>query len=230
MPAVNGSHRSSNDVYAADAVSGRVSTSSSPHASHSPVESVGRAVAHHAPLVGRLGVGVVRSVPEGAQQRHPLGVVPHARRDRPSDPGRGAHRRDTGGRIVHEVDDELRQHDVERLLVRGQPLGCRDADIDARNAPAALVDERLGRIDRRNARHAQQLDERVCERARPAPHVERPLAGADSCRGDVCRREARPVAADEPVVRARGRTLEHPGSLGRHLVDCPTPPHRRLAA
>src|SRR4051812_8692840 len=71
---------------------------------------------HHAGLVGcrrPVGLDLVRGIPERAQQCHPGGVVPHACghdtvRARDAD-----HLGQASVRVGEEVDDELRQRDIE---------------------------------------------------------------------------------------------------------------------
>ena len=78
------------------------------------------------------------------------GVIPDARRDDTVPPGHAGHLGEPRDRVLHEVDDELREGRVERFARERQPLGGRLPDVDARVASPRRGNERLGRIDGRH--------------------------------------------------------------------------------
>ena len=79
------------------------------------------------------------------------------------------------------MEDELGKRPVEGLVVEGERLRRREADIGAGDVHAALFDERLGRVDGCDmvgTDHARE-DGRQCTGA--AADVEHALPGVDAC-------------------------------------------------
>ena len=70
------------------------------------------------------------------------------------------------------MEDELGERPVEGLVLEGQRLGRRDADVRAGHARAALLDERLRRIDGRDVVGADDAGEDGRQRAGAAADVE----------------------------------------------------------
>jgi hypothetical protein len=85
-------------------------------------------------LVLRVGVDRVHGLPEHAERTLPAGVVPHAGRDGAAGPRHARHLPQSGDRIPHEVDDELRERGVERSVLEGQLFGGIEAHVDTRVA------------------------------------------------------------------------------------------------
>ena len=80
-------------------------------------------------------------------------MVPHACCDHTTGARDARHLGQSAYRIVHEVDDELRQGRVELVLSERQLFrGC-NAYVDTRMALACGRNELLRRIDRRDGRH-----------------------------------------------------------------------------
>ena len=82
-------------------------------------------------FVGRLGIELPNRRPEQAQWAPPTGVVPDARDDDSTRTGDSRHLAQAGDRIRHEMDDQLRESDVELGIGKGQLLGRRTPDVDA---------------------------------------------------------------------------------------------------
>ena len=78
-----------------------------------------------------------------------------------------------------KLDDELRERPVERLVVERELLGGPDTNVHAGQLRAADLDERLGRVDRRDVLRAGDGRERAGETARSAAHVEEPPPGLE---------------------------------------------------
>ena len=124
--------RSSKPSYSAVTTAGATRTSASPTADHSSLSSSGLQNRMVAPLVFRGRIERHRRVPEAPQQGHLPGVVPDRgahRAARMRDPLHLPHSR---RRIGHEVEDELRQGVVERVVLERQRLGGRALDLHAR--------------------------------------------------------------------------------------------------
>jgi hypothetical protein len=91
--------------------------------------------------------------------------------------------------VRDEVQDELRERGVERLVRPRQLFRRCLADVCAWDAGGAGREERLGRIGRGDGFHAQVIGEYGCERAGAAAHVERAHPGLDPGEVDEERRE-----------------------------------------
>jgi phosphoribosylamine--glycine ligase len=170
---------------------------------------LGRAVPHGSAFVRRFGVDLEGSVPEGTQHRHPVGVIPNARRDRPAFAGGGPHCADPGRGVVHEVDHELGHDHIERTSEVGKLFGAPESNVGANDPSAAGLDESGGRIDRRDPVRARDLGERVRESTGAAPDVEDQVALSHPRGGDVGARECAAIATDVAVVGVGGG--EHGG-------------------
>ena len=107
------------------------------------------------------GVDRVRRVPEGAEHRHPAAVVPRAGRDLAARLDDALHLPHAAFGVGHEVDDELREGGVERIVLERQLLGRGDADVRGRQPRAAGRDEGSGRVDGGDVLGADDLGERV---------------------------------------------------------------------
>ena len=87
-------------------------------------------------------------VPQGLRGPCTTAVIPDARDNRAARPGDASHLPHAGCRVGHEVDDELRESSIERVVRERQLLRGAEPDVDARVACASGLDERLRRIDR----------------------------------------------------------------------------------
>ena len=83
------------------------------------------------------------------------------------------------------MDDELRQGSVEGSILEREVLGGRTAHIDVRLALLRCDDEALGRIDRRDRRRAEALDQLGRQGTRTAADIEHSLALGDGDGGEV---------------------------------------------
>jgi hypothetical protein len=163
-------------------------------------------------LVVHLRVELARRAPERRQRRAVAGQVPDARRDDAARRRHARHLAQACDGIAHEVDDELREGNVEAGVRKRQLLGSGPADVDAGVAFARRLHERLGRVDGGDLLGAEPRDEFARKRARPAADVERAHPGTDT--GEVCelRCELHRITAHEPVVRL-GRDGERHSSM-----------------
>ena len=91
-----------------------------------------RAERHHRALVRCLRVDRDRRVPEHAQHRHALAVVPRAGSNRPAWPRDPPHLGDTRLGVAHEVDDELAEGGVERAVRERNHPAAADTDVGSR--------------------------------------------------------------------------------------------------
>jgi hypothetical protein len=99
-------------------------------------------------------------------------VIPHARRDNATRAGSRAHRLHAGLGIRHEVENQLRHHDVERRYKVGQRLCRAESNICSRYPSPARFDERGRRVDGCDALRTDRVGERLRQRARAAADVE----------------------------------------------------------
>ena len=171
-------------------------------------------------LVRDVRVDLVGGVPERAQRALAACVVPDAGRDDPAWAGHARHLAKPLNRVGHEVHHELSECRVERVVGKRQVL-CRGAhDVDAGMTLTCRLDERLRRIDGRDARRVQPADELGRERAGAATDVEHPLALSDL--REACERACEParVPTHEAVVRVSGNGEGHRRNLrvGEGLV------------
>ncbi len=160
-------------------------------------------------LIVDVGVELTRGVPEEPEGALAPTVIPDARRDDTIPPGHAGHLGQPRDRVLHEVDDELREGRVERVVREWQPLGWRLSNIDARMARPRRGDERLGWVDGRHRCRSQPRDQLGRERAGAAADVENPLPAAD--RGETCQltgQQAR-VPTHEVVVGLGGDIEAH---------------------
>ena len=127
-------------------------------------------------------------------------MVPHACCDHTTVARDARHLGQSAYRIVHEVDDELRQGRVELVVSEGQLFrGC-DAYVNTGMALACGRDELLRRIDRRDGRRFETSNEFRRQRPRTAADVEHPLAGRDLGKVRKRRRKPNGIPAHEAVV------------------------------
>ena len=90
--------------------------------------------------------------------------------------------REPGDGVRHEVDDELRDRGVERVVRKRQVLGRRLIHRDAGESLARRLDERLRRIDGDDRIRADAPDQLGRERTRAAADVEDALPFATPAR------------------------------------------------
>ena len=152
------------------------------------------AVAHGPAFVEALGLRVERGrgVPEAAQERHPVCVVPDRGSHGPARPGHPPHLAHAGRGVGHEVHDQLRESGIEGVVLERQRLRRGDLHPDSRHPRGARLGERLGGIDGGNALCPEPLRQRRRQRPGTAPHVERPLARLQPRSGDQRRRQLGP--------------------------------------
>ena len=115
------------------------------------------------------------------------------------------HLREPGDGVRHEVDDELRDRGVERVVRKRKVLGRRLFHRDAGEALARRLDERLRRIDGGDRVRADAPDQLGRERTRAAADVEDALPVRDAREVRELRGELDGVDAHKAVIR-----------LGRH--------------
>ena len=133
-------------------------------------------------------------------------AVPHADGDDAAWADDAAHLGDTGRRVVHERDDELRERGVERLVRPRELLGRRRLHVDAGQAALERRDERRRGIGGGGVRAAP--DELGRQRTGARADVEHALARLDAGEVGEDRREPDGVAAHEVVV-CGVRDVEH---------------------
>ena len=68
-------------------------------------------------------------------------VIPHASGDNPSGPGDATHLGQPRHRVTHEMDDELRERNIEGVTSERQILGRRGMDVDFRKPGTDGLDE-----------------------------------------------------------------------------------------
>ena len=122
--------------------------------------------------------GLANGLPVPAEHRHPAGHVPDAGGQQPTGPGHAGHLADRCRRVLHEVEDELREGAVEGAVLEGKGLGRRDADVGSRDARSAFLDERLRRVDGRHLVGADEFGEDGGEGAGAAADVQHVLPRA----------------------------------------------------
>ena len=112
-------------------------------------------------------------------------MVPDAGADQPAGAGDPPHLREPGDRVGHEVDDELGERGVDRVVVVGEVLGDTLLDLDAGHVLAGRRDEGGRRVDRQDLGGAVAAHQHLGEDAGPAAHVEK---GARRSEGRTSRR------------------------------------------
>ena len=143
------------------------------------------------------------------------GVIPDARRHRAARAGDAPHLAKPGDGVGHEVDDELGDRRIERVVGEGEGLGGRLAHVDARVPGARRLDERRGRIDRGDGLGAEPGDELRRQRPRAAPDVQDALARLHSPEIGHLWGEQDGVPAHEPVVGIGGDIERHAAIVRR---------------
>ena len=110
-----------------------------------------------------------RRFPERAQQLHSLGEVPDAGGGLAAGAEHAAHlaRRRLG--IGHEVEDELRERRIEPAVRERQRLRAAGLYVGTWIAPAALLDEGVGGVDRGDGLGAEPAYELFRQRPGPQP-------------------------------------------------------------
>ena len=78
------------------------------------------------------------------------------------------------------MEHELRKRPVEGLVLERKRLRRREADIGAGDVRAALLDERLGRVDGGDVVGTDHAGEDGRQRTRAAADVEHALPGSDT--------------------------------------------------
>ena len=101
-------------------------------------------------LILDLGIELARRIPEQAERGLTASVIPHARRHDTAWPNDAHHFAQPLPRICHEVNYELRENSIERLVRKRQLLCRRESHVDARVTVSGRRDEGLGRINSRN--------------------------------------------------------------------------------
>jgi hypothetical protein len=160
-------------------------------------------------FTGFIGVEFVHGIPERRQGRLPARVVPYARCDHPTLTCDPRHLGQAAYRIVHEVNDELRQGSVELTIGKRQRFGGCDAYVNSGMALLGGGGELLGRIDSRYGCRSETSDELGRQRARATADIERTVARYDL--GEVGKRRRQPngVPAHEAVVGVGGDGEAH---------------------
>ena len=85
-------------------------------------------------FVDEVAVELAGGLPVDAQRRSAAGQIPDGRGDDALASRDARHLPQPGDRLGHEVDDELRERRVERVVRERQALGGRLLDRDARDA------------------------------------------------------------------------------------------------
>ena len=127
-----------------------------------------------------VGVEGARAGPEALQRTAVAGVVPDAGRHRSPGARHPGHLADAGGRIGHEVDDELGQSDVELGVCEREVFSRAKAHVDPRAALPGGSRELLRGVDggdRRGAQAASQLDG---QGAGATADIEHPVTALDA--------------------------------------------------
>ena len=164
-------------------------------------------------LIVDIRVERTGSAPEEAERSIDPAVIPHARDDDTASPGHAGHLGQPRDRILHEMDDELREGGVKGIIRERHLLGRRSSNVDARVARPRRGNERIGRVDCRHRVRSQPSDQLAGERSRAAADVEDPLPSAH--RGEVCqltRQQAR-VPTHEAVIGLGGDIEAHVPNL-----------------
>ena len=177
------------------------------------VQVGGRAERHHRALVRCSRVDRDRRVPEHAQHRHALAVVPGARSHRSARPRDPPHLGDTRRGVAHEVDDELAERGVERAVRERERLGAADADVGSRHGGRARLDERPGGIDGRDRARPEPGGELRRQRTGAAADVDRAVTVGDADRSHEDGRQRAGPETHVPLVGV-GRCAEGRRSVG----------------
>ncbi len=180
-----------------------------------------RCAERHRPLVGCLGIDRDRGVPEGAQDGHALPIVPGARGDPAAASRHAAHLGHAGAGIGHEVDDELGQGGIERIVGEGEPLRGGDHRLDSRQSRAARSGERFRGVDARHMIGPEDAGEFSRERSRAATHVQHAVSGLHADCGDEGPGEPSRMPSHVLLVRVRQTktraAVAHADSLGARV-------------
>src|SRR3954447_23913755 len=180
-------------------------------------------------LASASGIDAAGGVPEAAQERHALGVVPHGRGHYSSRLGDAVHLLHRGRRVAHEVHDELGQDHVKAVGVERKLFGRRLAHGGPGDAGPARLHERRGRVDGGDAIVSDDSSQCTRDRARATADVERALPGRHARDFEQPARELVGVAADVALVcvdagpeRPDAARLSHAPTLRGY--GCPTLP------
>src|SRR5881392_1517446 len=179
---------------------------------------------------GELRVDVEGGIPDRPQERHAPLEVPDARRDCAAWPRNTPHLRRTAAGVVHAVHDELREHGVELGVAPGKLLPDPHTQIGTGCTVAASRDEALGGIDRSHVPRPENLRQHDRHRARPAAHVQRPLARPDAGHPDHFPCEVGTVTADVSVVGVYRGTGDGGPQRSSHVQLLPAPELSRRPA
>jgi hypothetical protein len=167
-------------------------------------------------LILDLRIKVTCDLPEQAERTSPARMIPDARSHDSSPSRHACHLDETTDRILHEVNDELRQGGVERTILERQLL-CRRTPSADTMALSNRSDEDLRGVDRRHRGGADASNQLGRQRARPGADVENALTRRDCREVGEPGREGHGIPAHEPVVRvgpdgeAHRRNLLAPG-------------------
>ena len=141
MPNVYGSHHSSKVANATSTVSSVASTSPSSGLGEELLE-MALASTRQPGLVDDVGVELARDVPADAERTAAAVVVPDARGDDATRSGDPRHLPQPADRVAHEVDDQLGQGGVVRVVGEGEVLRGPGAYVDLGQPGAQCGDER----------------------------------------------------------------------------------------
>ena len=167
--------------------------------------------------LGGSGLERPRRLPEGAQQLHPAREIPGAGRDDAARVRDAGHLGNPGLGVVHEVDDELRERRVERVVRPRQILGGCALQVGARHPLGARVQQRRG-VGARNVVGADAAGELFGQDAGAAADVDDALPGLHPREVGERRRQLARVAAHETVVRVTRDVEAHaPERIRRSL-------------
>jgi hypothetical protein len=151
-------------------------------------------------LILDLGIEFARRIPEQAERALTTSVIPHARRHDTAWVNDAHHFTQPLSGICHEVNDELRENSVERLVGKRQLLCRRESHVDAWVTVPGRRDERLGRINSRNEVRSQPPYQLGGKRTWTTADVEHSLTSRDTREIGKLRCEQHRVPAHEAVI------------------------------
>ncbi len=151
-------------------------------------------------LVRNGQVKITRGPPEQRERPSLSAVVPDAGSDDSGRPGDAAHFAKARYRILHEVDYQLSERQVEGVVRVWQKFGGGQPGVHTRESFADSGDKGLRRINcgyRASAKAAYKFS---CERPWPAANVERAVGWPRIRQVGELHRQRRGVAAHEPPI------------------------------
>ena len=130
-------------------------------------------------LILDVGIKLARRIPKQAERPLSAGVIPNARRHHTMLARHASHLTKSHDGVCHEVDDELCQDGIERLIFKRELLRCSALHVDPGVALLSCCHEGFRRIDGRHGGRSQPRDQLGRECARAAADIEHSLTSGD---------------------------------------------------